>query len=303
MFEKSNSQKILLKISRLLGVKIYILITCFVSFTVISVNAQKVNTPFEIIEKMFEAIDNNNNLQGSLFSEERLDGFNQKNQIEFKLSNKPRTIYIKAIEPNNGVEILYNPSLYGADRVYVNPNKFFVPNIKLSIQNRLMLDKRHHTLVNLGFEFLKEVFIDAFNRAGEEVDTILDYKGIVQFDGRACYEIEIIDPTYATKNYTVQKGEDIFSISSKLLISEYSIIEMNEAVDSFWDLSEGDVITVPTSYAPKTTLYVDKENYLPIMQLMEDDKGLFEKYEFKNLKVIKSYATNEFDPSFNAYAF
>lgn len=302
MFEKFSSQKILSNISRLKYVKIYISVFCFVTFVFINVTAQ-VNTPFEVIEKMFEAIDNNNNLKGSLLSEERLNGFYQKNHIEFKLSNKPRTIYIKSVAPNKGVEILYNPSLFGENRAYVNPNKFFVPNVKLSLQNRLLLDKRHHTLVNLGFEFLKEVFTNAFDRAGEEIDSIMHYKGIIQFDGKACYEIEIVDPTYSTINYTVLKGEDIFSISSKLLISEYSIIEMNETVDSFWDLSEGDIITVPTSYAPKTTLYINKENYLPVMQLMEDDKGLFEKYEFKNLKLVKTYGANEFDPDFDAYAF
>jgi len=283
-------------------VKQYITFICFSAFAFTNVNAQN-DTPLFIIEKMFEAIEVHNNLQGDLFSEERIGNSTQKNHIKFKLSNSPRMIYIQSIEPNNGVEILYNPSLYGNEKAYVNPNKFLVPNIKLSLHNRLLLDKRHHTIKHLGFEFLKDVFTDALARAGEQVDSILKYNGTVQFDGRECFEVEIIDPTYATKKYTVKDKEDIFSLSRKLLISEYSVIEMNEDVDNFGDIDAGDIITIPTSYAPKTTLYIDVENYLPIMQLMEDDKGLFEKYEFKNLKLVKTYASNEFDPSYETYAF
>lgn len=281
--------------------KFYITFITLVVFLASNGIAQN-ETPLNIIEKMFEAIDNHNNLQGHLYSEERLDGFYQKNHIEFKLSNSPRMVYVKSVDPNQGVEILYNPNLYG-ERVYVNPNKFLVPNIKLSLESRLLLDNRHHTIENLGFEFLKEVFTNAFERAGNQVDDILSYKGMVQFDGKECFEIEINDPTFSTKKYTVQEGENIFSLSRRLLISEYSIIEMNEDIDSFWDISVGDEITIPTSYAPKTILYIDKENYLPIMQLMEDDKGLFEKYEFKNLKLVKTYATNEFDPGYATYEY
>jgi len=282
-------------------VKHYITLVCFFIISLYSSKAQDHN-PYNILIKMFEAIDTHNNLQGNLYSEERLDGFNQKNEIEFKLSNQPRMIYLKSVEPNKGVEILYNPSLYG-ERAYVNPNKFLIPNVKLGLQNRLLLDKRHHTLVNLGFEFLKDVFTDAFNRAGDQVDSLLNFKGMVEFDGKECFEIVISDPTYTTKKYTVKEGEDIFSISSKLLISEYSIIEMNDGVDGFWDIATGDVIIVPTSYAPKTTLYIDTENYLPLMQLLEDDKGLFEKYEFINLQLIEKFTPEEFNPSFKGYEF
>jgi len=283
-------------------VKQYITIIYLIA-SAITVSTAQSNAPVEIIEKMFEAIDNNNNLYGDLISQERLVcGTIQKNHIEFKLSNSPRMIYIKSIEPNEGAEILYNPSLYG-EKVYVNPNKFLIPNVKLSSQSKLLLDKRHHTIENMGFYFLKDVLVSAFKRAGEQIDSILSYKGKVQFDGKECFKIEIIDPTYSTQKYTVQNGDSVFSISRKQLISEYSIIEMNKEVDSFWDISEGDEIIIPTSYAPKTTLYIDSENYLPVMQQMDDDKGLFEKYEFKNIKLKKTYASNEFDPAFEAYAF
>lgn len=282
--------------------KQYTIIICLVVFTA-TITAAQSNTPLAIIEKMFEAIDNNNNLQGDLISEERMEGGSiQTNHIEFKMSNSPRMIYIKSIEPNKGVEILYNPTLYD-EKVYVNPNKLLIPNIKLSLHSKLLLDKRHHSIDNMGFQFLKEVLTNALQRAGVQLDSILQYKGKVQFDEQECFKIELIDPTYSIKKYTVQKGESIFSISRKQLISEYSIIEFNKNIDNFWDISEGDIITIPTSYAPKTTLYINCQNYLPVMQLMEDDNGLFEKYEFKNMKIKKQYANNEFDPDFEAYAF
>ncbi|MCC6516216.1 MAG: DUF1571 domain-containing protein, partial [Chitinophagales bacterium] len=47
----------------------------------------------------------------------------------------------------------------------------------------------------------------------------------------------------------------------------------------------GQKLKIPSSYAKKTTLYIDKSNLLPIYHKMEDEKGIYEIYEFKDLKL------------------
>ena len=74
----------------------------------------------------------------------------------------------------------------------------------------------------------------------------------------------------------------VWAIGKKLAISEYKIKELNDIGD---EVKPGQVIKIPSSYAKKTTLYIDKTNYLPIYHKMEDEKGIYEIYEFKSLKL------------------
>ena len=61
------------------------------------------------------------------------------------------------------------------------------------------------------------------------------------------------------------------------------------------DMVAGKTIKIPTAYAKVTTLYIDKSNNLPIYQKMEDDKGMYETYEFKELKVNPTFTATAFD--------
>lgn len=207
------------------------------------------------------------------------------------------------IEPNEGTEVLYNPNLFGSNKVYINPNLILSPNLKLDKKSRLLTRNQHHGIDNMGFVFLKEIVETAFVRGEGHLDEIFTVKPDVEFDGKACYVLEISDPTYSTKQYTVKFGEDVFDIAYAEKISEYSIVELNSNVSSLYDLTEGKEILIPTSYAPKTVFYIDKQNYLPLMQEISDDKGMFERYEFRDLKILEKFKTDEFSPEFSGYNF
>ena len=56
-------------------------------------------------------------------------------------------------------------------------------------------------------------------------------------------------------------------------------------------------------YAKKSVVYIDRINYLPLKQEMYDDKGLFEKYEFLNLKINPTIYEEEFTEGFKDYNF
>jgi len=251
---------------------------------------------------MILAIESTQYFECDFHSEERFADRNHKNQLELKVSTQPKKFYLKAVYPNEGAEILYNPAIF-KNKVYINPNMFLVPNVKLKPTHSILLDNQHHAINNIGFDFFKDVVKNALERAGEQIEEVFSVKGSIEWNNRTCYVLEINDPTANVKTYTVQENEDIFNISFKLKISEYSIIELNENVETFWDVKRGMNITVPTSYSPKSTIYIDKETYLPIYQLMEDEKGLFERYEFRNLKIKSSFAENEFEPDFEKYEF
>ena len=256
-----------------------------------------------IVKKMFEAIDQSNFISFDFYSEERFGSHTQKNKSTVKLSVDPKKVYIKMVEPNQGTELLYNPDLFGNSKVYINPNLILSPNLKLDVKSRLITRNQHHGIGNIGFVFLKEIIETAFNKGEGHLNEIFYLHDDVVFDNKECLVLEIKDPSYTTKTYRVKPNEDVFDIAKAQKISEYSIVELNEGVGSLYDLSEGQEIIIPTSYAPTTIFYIDKENYLPLMQEMSDSYGMFERYEFNNLKVLDGFYSDEFSPDFKGYNF
>jgi len=50
-------------------------------------------------------------------------------------------------------------------------------------------------------------------------------------------------------------------------------------------------------------LAVDKEAFLPLKMEIYDDQGLYEKYEFSELKVNTKISAEEFSQDFSEYGF
>ena len=63
------------------------------------------------------------------------------------------------------------------------------------------------------------------------------------------------------------------------------------------------VIKIPNAFARKVEIYIDKETNLPIYQIVHDDKGVFEKFEFKNLKINPQLRSGEFTTQCAYYGF
>ena len=140
-------------------------------------------------------------------------------------------------------------------------------------------------------------------RAGADFDKIAKVTGSTSFDGKDCYILQINDPTFAFTNYTVKSGQSLYDIAREKLVAEYMILENNKGISDFFDIKTGQVLKIPTSYSKKTTLYIDKKTNMPIYQKMEDNKGLFEEYEFYNLGINPTFAPNEFTEDYVEYGF
>ena len=205
-------------------------------------------------------------------------------------------------DPNKGTEILFVKG-ERSDKALVNPGKF-LPTVKLAPTSSLLTKDQHHTLVSAGFVFLGKVVAEGIRKADEQkkFDTVFKYVADVTWNGRKCYKVTVEDPTWKWTTYKAAKGETMVSIGAKLLIPEYCMIEYN-GVGSFDEDLGGKTLKVPTSYAKKTVLYIDKENNFPIYQEMSDDKGVFERYEFYNLVVNPAFKSNEFTEDFDGYGF
>ena len=72
----------------------------------------------------------------------------------------------------------------------------------------------------------------------------------------------------------------------------YKIKELNNIDD---EVKPGQVIKIPSAYAKKSTFYIDKSTSLPIYHKMEDEKGIYEIYEFKELKLGVTLTDADFE--------
>jgi hypothetical protein len=215
-----------------------------------------------------------------------------------KLQVSPRKLYLWV----NGPEVLW---VQGANdgEALVNPASFPYIDLNLDPFGSLMRKDQHHTIHEMGLQYLAEILKDGIRRAGDKIDKFFVIVGEEKCNGRNCYKLSITNPDFAWGPYTVNKGEDIISIARKLHVSEYMILEHNSNLSSYNDVKEGLVIQVPDAYAKLTLLLIDKELLLPINNQVFDDKGLFETYEYRNLQVNPSIAPEEFTKNYKDYNF
>ena len=166
-----------------------------------------------------------------------------------------------------------------------------------------MRKDQHHSLFAFDFNYLihfLEFLLQKYESQAHEMVEILED---VSWDGRTCYHIEMQNPNFTHTTYTVKEGEDLIGIAKKLSINEYMILDLNDDVDSYTDISEGQVLKIPNDYAKKMSLYLDKEYLLPVNVKVYDDKGLYEHFEYVNLKVDPVIKAEEFTKDYKEYDF
>ncbi len=259
-----------------------------------------------IVNKMLRAIEAHKGCTYTMKSEERLTNLKgglRGGDIYTKINVSPKKIYMKMItDPNKGTEVLYAAGERG-DKALVNPGKF-LPTLKLSPYSSLLTKDQHHTMLSSGFTIVGKIVSEGIRKAEarDKFDEVFKYIGDVTWNGRSCYKLVIEDPTYAITTYKAAPGENMYKVALKLLVPEYSMVEL-DGVKNFEEDLGGKTLKVPTSYAKKTVMYIDKEINLPIFQEVSDDKGVFERYSFTNVIVNPAFKADEFTEDFSEYNF
>ncbi|MDW8273457.1 MAG: DUF1571 domain-containing protein [Chitinophagales bacterium] len=266
-------------------------------------NAQQTDVR-ALITDMLNAIKNAKGYIYTMKGTERLIGKNEYKVTEVftKVNVSPKKIFARVVnEPNKGTEMLY---VAGERDNKILVKSGWVPALKLSPFSSLLMKDQHHSLLSAGFGFFYKNISEGIRRADaqDKFNTVFKLDGEITYEGRKCFKLIVEDPTYSVTEYKASKGENTYTISQKLLVPECFIMEAN-GIKSIDENLEGKTLKVPTSYAKRSIIYIDKQNNFPIYQEMWDNKGMFEKYEFKNLIVNPTFAENEFSTEFKDYSF
>ena len=62
----------------------------------------------------------------------------------------------------------------------------------------------------------------------------------------------------------------------------------------YGNIKEGKVIQVPSNYCKNILLYIDESTMLPLTISIYDDIGIFENYEYSNVKTNRKFGPDDF---------
>ena len=252
----------------------------------------------ELIQSIFDAVDNIKTMRFNLQCNERIKGRMTHYESVVKLQISPRKLYLSL----RGPEVLWIQGQNSGDAL-VNPGAFPYMNLNLDPYGSLMRKDQHHTIHEMGFQYLADILKDGMKRAGDKLDKYFVVVGEEKLNGRNCYKLAISFPDFAWGPYTVKKGENLTALARKLKVSEYMVLMNNPKVSWYNDLKEGQIIQVPNAYGKLTILLIDKELLLPVSNKVFDDQGLFETYEYHNLQINTLILPEEFTKDYKDYNF
>lgn len=234
---------------------------------------------------------------------ERINGKIVTGEMQFKAMFSPSLkAYIKIIAPDEGTEVLYVKG-WNDDKALVNPNRFPWVNVSLDPEGDIMMDEQHHSLFCVGFGFTEGVVRYVYDKHKEDFDKHVFYMGLEKWNTRSVHVIKIIYDDYGVVNHTIKNEKSLAELERKIFVPAAKILELNPTIDDYWDIKPGQVIRIPNAYGKESIFMIDAEHFLPIVQIVNDEKGLLEKYEYHDLRVNPRFSTTEFSKDYSEYGF
>ncbi|MBL7885049.1 MAG: DUF1571 domain-containing protein [Bacteroidia bacterium] len=260
------------------------------------------NTPTcrEIIERMLDSIRLIKTQTYTVKSIERVGKHLLFAEADIKMNLNPKKIYLKNQE--KGIEVLW-VSGENKGNALVRARSLPMMNLDLDPYGSLMRKDQHHTIFDLGTPYVGSVIANTIVKAPKDFDKHFAYAGVLVWNKIECYQIVVNYPDYKYIEYIVGKGETVTSIAYKLNTSDYKIRSKNNLSSYFGTIKEGKKLLIPIPYSNKGILYIDKNSFLPINVKIYDEEGLYEAYEFLNMKVNVKFASDEFSRNNKAYGF
>jgi hypothetical protein len=253
-------------------------------------------TTEQLTARMSAAIENLKTLRCTVKAQERMGGgINQARSI-MKITYKPLRIYIKN---QKGIEVLWVAGQNDGD-AWVYPATFPYVTLSLDPNGKLMRGNQHHTALQAGFGTISDLLKTTGLRQNDAFSRSFRYVGDTTLLGRTSHVLRSDYSQFRYVSYKAGKNETVSTVSERFGCGEYRIIERNN-LSIGEPIPEGKVLQVPNAYGRRTVVCVDPKTYLPTMVQVNDDKGLFEKFEFSEVIANQGIPLEEFSKDYKAY--
>ena len=266
--------------------------------TMAAISSEPKLTTEQLISRLSTSIQGLKTLRCNVRAQERIPGGIQQARTLMKISFGPYTVYMRN---QKGIEILYVTGQNNGD-AWVYPNSFPYVTLSLDPNGSVMRKNQHHSTLDAGYGTIAEMLHGSSQRLDRSFEKTFRYAGDTTVQGRPAYVLRSDYPQFRYVSYKPAKNESVSTISDKFGCGEYRILERN-------NLSPGDVVSagktiqVPNGYGRRVIMCIDQKMFLPLVVQVNDDKGLFEKFEFSDVVPNQPISTSEFTKDFKGYKF
>jgi outer membrane lipoprotein-sorting protein len=258
--------------------------------------------PEEIFNRMMNAMKNVRTASFVLDIHERIKGQMRHDQFVVKLNVNPYKVYVYSVTPNPGAEALFIEGEHN-DKALINPNMALIPTLSLSPEHSILRRNHQFTLRHFGFEYVYDVCRGYIDKLGNNFFNHLKLDKPLVWNKSECHQLVLETDDFRWIPYTVQKSENLVTLSKKLLVNDYMILENNPKLKNYEDVKEGQIIKVPTVFGKKIIFYVDKQSFLPLVQIVYDDKGLYSRIEYSSYVINPVFTAEDFSRKNKKYGF
>ena len=255
-------------------------------------------TTEQLTARMSAAIDGLRTLRCTVVAKERIGNSYAPARTTMKVGYKPARIYIKN---QKGVEVLWLAGQNGGDAL-VYPGAFPYVTLSLDPNGKIMRGGQHHTALQAGFGAISGMLRTPAARQDNAFTKSFRYVGDTTLQGRTNYVLRSDYPQFRYVTYKAGKNETIGSVAERFGCGEFRVIERNN-LPIGEAIPEGKVLQVPNAYGRRTVLCVDPKTYLPTLVQVNDDKGLYERFEFQDVVPNQPIAPEEFTKTNKGYKF
>ena len=255
-------------------------------------------TTEQLTHRMGTAIEGLKYLRCTVKAQERIEGSIHQARSIMKIGYKPLCIYIKN---QKGVEVLWVAGQNNGD-AWVNPAAFPYVTLNLDPNAKLMRSNQHHTVLQAGFGTISDLMETTGLRQDLSFSRSFKYVGDSTVQGKTNHVLRSDYPQFRYVSYKAGRNETIGSVAERFGCGEYRIIERNNLTIGD-KIPEGKVLQVPNAYGRRTIICVDPKTYLPTVVQVNDDKGLFEKFDFSDVVPNQPIPAEEFSKTNKGYKF
>ncbi len=256
----------------------------------------------ELYLEMMESLHKLNGSGFVLDLHERIKGEMMHDRFILKVNEKPFKVYVYSLTPNPGAEALLVEGT-NDNKAVINANRWYVPTLHLSPYHTILRKNHQFTLWQFGFGYVRKILKGYESRFGDSFYKFLYREADEEWNGKNYYKLVIDYPDFTFTDYQIQAGENLPAIADKLLLNDYMILEANKDVRNFDDVKPGQVIKIPNVFGKKIIFLIDKNTFVPVVQQVYDDKGLFTKIEISSLVINPDFPTNTFSKDNEDYGF
>ena len=253
-------------------------------------------TTEQLTARMGAAIEGLRYLRCTVKAQERVEGNIRPARSTMKIAYKPLRIYIK---DQKGVEVLWAQGQNNGD-AFVNPAAFPYVTLSLDPKAKLMRNNQHHTVLQAGFGTISDLLRTTGLRQDMTFSRSFKYVGDSTVQGRPNHVLRSDYPQFRYVSYKAGANETIGSVAERFGCGEFRIVERN-GLTIGEKIPAGKVLQVPNAYGRRTIDCIDPRTYLPTAVQVNDDKGLFEKFEFSDVVANQPIPAEEFTKGYKGY--